>query len=140
LTADGTFGFSQVHTGRVSDGRAGLLFGLDVGFDVRYRRHAVGLRVRAFTPILGRTQLWEAGGLYSFTVIGGLTVGAGLSYIFEVYQSEETYDLVHAPRVGVPLEATFRFQDPERFGPYIRAFANLNDERTFGGLGAGITL
>lgn len=140
LTADGTFGIGQVYTGRHFNGRGATFFGLDMGFNVRYRRHAVGLRARAFAGLFGRPQLWESGGIYSFTLIGGLAVGIGVNYIFEVYREEATRDLVHAPRVGVPLEVTFRFQNLERAGPYVRAFANLNDERTFGGLSAGITL
>ena len=136
LSADGTVGFGHVYNGR-SDG----MYGFDVGFDVRYRWHAVGLRARTFVPfIFGRTQLWEAGGLYSFTVVGSLSLGAGVTYVSETYTSEETHDLVRVSRIGVPLEVTFRLHDPETFGPYVRGFANLNDERTFGGVSVGITL
>lgn len=136
LSADGVVGFGHVYNGR-SDG----MYGFDVGFDVRYRRHAVGLRARTFVPfIFGRTQLWEAGGVYSFTVVGGLSLGAGVTYVFETYTAEQTRDLIRVSRIGVPLEVTFRLHDPEAFGPYVRGFANLNGERTFGGVSVGITL
>lgn len=108
--------------------RGGSMFGIDTAIDLRHRRHALGLRARTYAPLLSfgpAPQLWEAAGVYSFNVVGGLSLGAGVSYVSERYRLEAMYDLLQSTHIGVPLEVTFRPRGPERFGPYLRGTANM---------------
>jgi hypothetical protein len=84
--------------------------------------------------LFGSNQLWEIGTIYSLNILGNLSLGAGVSYTSEVFDS------VQAARIGIPLEIMIRFHHPQSLGPYVRGFANVNDESTFGGVSVGITL
>jgi hypothetical protein len=135
FTMDGTLGLGQLFSSRIErDGRLHTLFGLDAAVDAQYQRHALGVRMRVFTPLSGSNMLWELGTVYTLNVANGLWMGAGVAYVAETYDGEGT------TRVGVPVEVMLRFPTPEQLRPYIRAFANVNVDHVFGGLSVGVTL
>ncbi len=122
--------------------------GVTANVDFHYRRHALGIHVRHHQRglIYSNIRLSEAAVVYSYRLVGGLSLGSGLSLVSEVhsYSDDSVSDdsvrrLASTTRWALPVEATLRITPSQSFGTFIRAHATFHQEQTFGGAGLGVT-
>lgn len=135
VTTDGTLGLAYVFGGS-GEG----LPGASAGLNIRLRQHALGARASFFERFsLDMTRRWEIGAVYSFTIEGAFSLGAGVSYSSEQYRTTDDEGRADPSSFGIPLEATFRLPGPSRFSPFLRGFTTMRSEGSFGGLSLGAT-
>lgn len=117
-----------------------LGIGFSTGFNAQVRDHYFALKTNS-TEVSNWNETWDVSFIYgrhaqinnmSFCAGSGISVLGGTSYnsLFET----DAWTKID-PVIGLPLEASFFWHPVNFLGVGMNAFANVNTEQPFGGIG-----